>query len=267
MKEEKIIEKNIVRTQYPQIAVIGGIHGHEPIGVKVIRKLSVCKVKKGALRLIVAHSVALKKQKRYLETDLNRSFPGKSHGTKEERLACKIKKRLVKSDFIFDIHATNSTFDELIIISKLNSDIKTVLKYIPIQKVAVIGKNVFGGKELISQFKKAFSLEYGPDKSGKNAPRAIKHMRQVLINLRILEGKRKIFTRKNFYFVTHAYKVAKNFKQTRTLRDFVLIKNGQLIGHIGKKPIYADHSFYPIFLGRGRYKKTLALCAKNMVAI
>ena len=39
MKEEKIIEKNIVRTQYPQIAVIGGIHGDEPIGVKVIRKL------------------------------------------------------------------------------------------------------------------------------------------------------------------------------------------------------------------------------------
>ncbi|WP_330633785.1 M14 family metallopeptidase [Halocatena halophila] len=61
----------------PELAVVGGIHGDEPCGVRAIERVladppSVTR----PVKLIIANERALAQGVRYTETDLNRVFPG-----------------------------------------------------------------------------------------------------------------------------------------------------------------------------------------------
>ena len=59
---------------------------------------------------MVANEAALEKGVRYLEVDLNRSFPGRRAGKYEERLAGVVLRRLKKYGEVVDLHtATCST--------------------------------------------------------------------------------------------------------------------------------------------------------------
>ena len=73
----------------PEVAVVGGIHGDEPCGVHAVERL----IDEGPavdrpVALVVANEEAVERGTRYVETDLNRAFPGDPDGeTHEERLA------------------------------------------------------------------------------------------------------------------------------------------------------------------------------------
>jgi succinylglutamate desuccinylase len=261
MREESFIEYTIGNESSPHIAIIGCVHGDEVIGKKVIDKLRSLTLKAGSITFIIANKRAITAKKRFISRDLNRSFPGKRAGVYEEQLAYVLHQHLQTFDLVIDIHATNSNIDSLGIITKLNKQIRLVLKYLPIKKVALIKQKVFGGHELISHCKTGISLEYGPDKSGRNYKLALKHVRALLINMGVLAGKKNYYSSKILYTLTDRYTINKKFKQNPNLNDFKLIKKGEIIGHLNKKTILSNKTFYPIFLGMGKYKKTLALIA------
>ena len=257
--------KNYKKNEYkkPKIAIVGCVHGDEIIGKKIINELKDLKTKNGSLHFIIANQSALNKNKRYLKKDLNRSFPGSHNGTAEEKIAHSLKNKLNKFDITIDIHATNSNIGKLAVITVFGSKVKNLLKLIPVNKVVLIRKKVFGGKELINHVKLGISLEYGPNKSGKNYKNGLKDIKIILKNLGLLSGKKKIYKHKEFYTVSGLYNVSNNFKQASCLKNFQLIKKGQFIGQINKKKIKSTKNFYPLFLGKGRYKKTLALIAEK----
>ncbi len=246
-----------------KVAIVGCVHGDEVIGKKIINALKDLKIKNGSLYFIIANQPALSKNKRYLKKDLNRSFPGSYNGNAEEKIACSLKDKLNKFDIIIDIHATNSNISKLAVITRFDSEIKNLLKLIPINKIALIRKKVFGGKELISHVNLGVSLEYGPNKSGKNYKNGLKDIKIILKNLGLLSGKKKIYKYKEIYTVSGFYNVSNNFKQASYLKNFQLIKKEQFIGQINKKKIRSTKNFYPLFLGKGKYKKTLALIAQK----
>jgi len=73
----------------PEVAVVGGIHGDEPCGVAAVQELIEADPDVSRpVALVVANEEAVAKNRRYLETDLNRSFPGRPDAeSHEERLA------------------------------------------------------------------------------------------------------------------------------------------------------------------------------------
>lgn len=245
----------------PKIAIIGCVHGDEIIGKKVINELKKINLKNGSLYFIIANQEALNRKKRYIKKDLNRSFPGKINGIVEEKIAYKIKKELKRFDVVIDIHATNSNFDSLVVVTKFNTEIKKILKFTPIDKIALIRKKVFGGNDLISYAKLGVSLEYGPDKSGKNYKKCLKDIKIVLKNLGLISGKKIVFKQKTLYTVKGKYKVSNQFKQNNCLKDFKLIKKGDIMGKDNLKEVISTKNFYPIFLGKGKYKNILSLMA------
>ncbi|MBU4142367.1 succinylglutamate desuccinylase/aspartoacylase family protein [Patescibacteria group bacterium] len=254
---------NHIKNKKIKVAIVGCVHGDEVIGKKIINELKDLKFKKGSLGFFIANQPALSKNKRFIKQDLNRSFPGNINGVAEEKIAYSLKNKLNKFDVVIDIHATNSNIDKLAIVTRFDSKIKNLLKLIPANKVALIRKNNFGGKALINYVKLGISLEYGPNKSGKNYKKCLKDIKIILTNLELLPGRKNIFKSKELYTVSGSYEVSNNFRPTNCLKDFQLIKKGQFIGQINQKKIKATKSFYPIFLGKGRYKKTLALTAKK----
>ncbi len=247
----------------PKIAIVGCVHGDEIMGQKVIRELKKIKLKKGSLTFIIANPKALAKKKRFIKKDLNRCFPGRKKGNFEEKLACELNKILKSFDLVIDVHATNSDLGKIIGITKLDNKMKQFLKLIPIKNVALFSKKLFGSGELIRSAKPGVTFDYGPNKSGKNYKKALTDLKIILRNLGFISGKKKIFKMKNFYRFFGSYNVPKNFTQNKQLKELQLIRKGQLIGSANKKNIYSNKTFYPLFLGKGSYEKTLSLMAKE----
>lgn len=75
----------------PEVAVVGGIHGDEPSGVRAVRRLrdAALEFDRG-VRFVIANPPAVEANVRYLDADLNRSFPGDPAGNREERLAARL---------------------------------------------------------------------------------------------------------------------------------------------------------------------------------
>lgn len=246
-----------------KIAVVGCVHGDEIMGKLVINELKKNPALKQKLAFFVANEPALAKRKRCLKKDLNRVFPGKKKGLAEERIAYFLYRQLRSFDLVIDLHATNSNFKSLAVVTKFNQPIKNLLKIIPIDKVALIKKSVFGGREMIGHCKLGLALEFGPNKSGKNYPRTLAVVKTILKNLNILPGQKSFYSKKELYTVAGSYKVPDNFKATAGLKDFSLIKKNQVTGHVGRQVVKSNKNFYPIFLGKGRYQGTLALVSNK----
>lgn len=92
----------------PDVAIVGGIHGDEPSGVRAVRRLldSSLDLQRG-VKFVIANPAAIEADERYLDSDLNRSFPGDPDGDYEHRLAarlCDVTGELLT----LSLHATHS---------------------------------------------------------------------------------------------------------------------------------------------------------------
>jgi succinylglutamate desuccinylase len=255
----------IIGSNKPHLAIIACTHGDEIIGKKIFDQLVNIKIAKGSLHLVVANTLAVNKKKRFIKKDLNRSFPGKKNGVLEEKIAYQLTPILKKMDYVIDVHATNSDFKKLIITVHKNKKINEILKVLATKKIAHMQSPALGKKSLISVCKNSFCLEYGPNKTGKNYKVALKDIKLILKKLDIIKKTKPLrkYNKKELFIVQDSYSVTKNFIQNPKLKDFHLIKKYELIGKVKNKKIYSTKKFYPIFLGKGRYLKTLALVAQK----
>ncbi len=160
---------NIIKfgSKNPQITIIGGIHGDEPSGVQIIHMLSDYlsnhKIN-GSVKLIIANERAINKNVRYIEKDVNRSFPGNlSSGIYEERLAAKIFSEIQNSNFVLALHATKSSPPPFAIYSKLTDVNKKSIKNMCINYAVDCSK--LTGNTLDSHFDNAVTLECGKQQS------------------------------------------------------------------------------------------------------
>lgn len=247
----------------PRVAIVACTHGDEFLGERVINAFKFVPLQRGCLLFITAHPLARARKKRYIDQDLNRSFPGKQQGCLEDRLAFNLRQQLSTVDLVIDIHATNSLLDSLAIVTKLTPAIRRILRWLPVKNIALIEPQVFGNKEMIGHVQVGIALEYGPEKSGQNNRRAVNHVRALLRNLSMVAGSKSLWTEKVLYRVRGQYMVPRGFREVSGLRDLRRIRQGQMIGRVGTKKIYATETFYPIFLGKGRYRGTLSLKAQR----
>ncbi len=107
-----------------KIAIIGGTHGNEPVGIEVIKNLELKKEASSVHEYdcFLANPMALKEKKRFVDTDLNRSFGAKgtrlgNEETESARLTSEISG---KYDFILDLHTTTSNMGLTVLLNNDN---------------------------------------------------------------------------------------------------------------------------------------------------
>lgn len=86
--------------------ITGGVHGDELSGINVVKYLNGNKLP--GIDSILCNKMAIKKNIRFCETDLNRSFSVKIPVSYEEVLAAKLKKVVSKYQYVIDIHNTKA---------------------------------------------------------------------------------------------------------------------------------------------------------------
>jgi predicted deacylase len=98
------------------VAVVGGIHGDEPSGVRAVKRLRAAEA--GDLELergvtfIIASPPAVAADERYLDSNVTRAFPGDPDGDREERLAARLVTE-TEGLLTLSLHARHSTADSI----------------------------------------------------------------------------------------------------------------------------------------------------------
>jgi len=72
----------------PEVVVVGGVHGSEKSGVRAVRRLREADLDlQRGVAFVLANPAAIEAGERYLDSDLNRVFPGDPNGDREEQIA------------------------------------------------------------------------------------------------------------------------------------------------------------------------------------
>ncbi|MEK6968774.1 MAG: succinylglutamate desuccinylase/aspartoacylase family protein [Nanoarchaeota archaeon] len=174
----------------PNFAIIVCVHGDEKYGVEVIKKI---KKFTNKTSVIIANPEALKKNKRFVDVDLNRCFPGKARGNREERIAFSLTKALKQFDYVIDLHSSSTETEPFIITTRISTDHKKLISCIPVRKVVIMTKKLAKGKALIDHCKCGVSIEIGQHQNKNNAAKAVSIIRRMLINIKNFSSSKKIF--------------------------------------------------------------------------
>ncbi|MBU1046657.1 succinylglutamate desuccinylase/aspartoacylase family protein [Patescibacteria group bacterium] len=247
-----------------KVAVVACVHGDELVGKKIIRELNKLTIKNGILKTFIANPEAVKKKKRCIDTDLNRSFPGNKNGTHEEKIAYKLNKELQDFNYVIDIHSTTTDVESLVIITKLNKEIRSLINAFNSKRVALMPKNI-AQKAMIYYCNAGISFEYGNDKSNDAYKNALNDIKIILSNLNLIEEKiKKPKQKTELYKVIDTLDKPKGCKVNKELKNFKEIKKGDLIGETTTKKIIAKRSFYPILFSEKAYEKIFGFRARKL---
>jgi predicted deacylase len=120
----------------PEVAVVAAIHGDEPCGARAVRRLlDTDPDVERPVRLIIANEAALDAEVRYLDTDLNRAFPGDPEADAlESRLAARLLEE-VEGCTTFAIHSTQSYAEPFAVIDSMDEVARAVAPHLPVDVV------------------------------------------------------------------------------------------------------------------------------------
>lgn len=239
-------------------------HGDEMIGLKVAREIQKLNIDKNVLTVQFANSKAFKLRKRFIDQDLNRSFPGKKNGNYEEKLAYKLSAAIKSANLVLDIHSTKSELKDAVIVTKLGD--KT-LKYIKvIQPKYVLIMNATKDNSLISQAKIGIAFEYGKDNDTDALKKIVVDIKRLfsyigLVDIKLRERKQTI----NYFSVISEVKKPKGYKLLKKIKNYKLIRKGEVFAANGKNYLVAEDNFYPILFGESNYKTIFGFKGKRII--
>ena len=100
------------------VALVACIHGDEQIWINVIEKIKLEVPKEITLVVIIANEKAKTENTRFIQSDLNRVFPGALNGDYESQLAFILKNMLQTFDYVIDLHSTEAITEMFAIFTK-----------------------------------------------------------------------------------------------------------------------------------------------------
>lgn len=235
-------------TKMKNCAVVVCLHGDEPYGLEVERELS------NKMKTIIGNPIALEEKKRFLESDLNRIFPGKKEGDYEEKRAVEILEEIKEFEYIIDVHSSSSNVELFGIITKPDKKKIEFAKSLGLKRLVIMEKNISEGKSMIDNVECGISLEIGPHEKEGNAEKVIDSINKFLNSN---ESSNEIET----YVVFDIIK-ADDFKEAK-INNFIPVKKGEIIA-TGEKEKIAEFDFIPVLVNERSYDGVLCLAARKL---
>ena len=228
-------------------------HGDEKIGLKVAKEIEKLKINKNILAVQIANKKAFKLNKRFIDQDLNRSFPGKKDGNYEEKLANRLSSVIKSVDIVVDVHSTKSNLKDTIIITKLSSGTKKCIEAIGPKYVLLM--NATKNSALISSAKIGIAFEYGKDNDITAIEKTVLGIKRLLNYFNVIDvklAKTKVVTQ--YFNVTSTVLRPKGFKLNKSIKNYKMVSRGTILASRKNDNIVVKEDFYPILFGENSYK-------------
>jgi len=232
-----------------QVLFTVGVHGDEQSPVIVAKSIL------GKDNFLIGNPRALKKNVRYIESDLNRSFPGNPGGTIEERRAGQLVEKLERYKRVVDFHTATCATSPFVITTKITQRHMALASKTGVGKIVLMSREFGAGKSLIDFVPVGISIESGREKSAKTKEVIEKIMLQIL-------NKEPSKKKTVIYEVFDCLKKSnKSEFLSPEIHPFKLITKGDQITNLGLK---AKTDFYPVLPRSKNYPNFLCLMARKV---
>lgn len=246
----------------PHILINIATHGNERIGFYVKKELEKIKIEKGFVEFNIANEKAYLKNRRFIDQDLNRSFPGKRNGNHEQKLAYTLSKKIKKADLVLDIHSTTSTLKDAIIITKDTKGTMQLLNVIKPKYVLYMSMNKQNA--LISSAKIGLAFEYGKDNDRSVIQKTVRDIKIILSYYGVIDSKlKKKKTVTRFFKIKKEFQKNKGEKLKKEISNYKLVKKGSVVVYSKHGDIRATEDFIPILFGENNYEKIFGFIGKE----
>ena len=171
----------------PEVAVVGGIHGDEPSGVAAVERFLADRPSVDRpVAFVLANERAVAAETRYVDADLNRSFPGDPDSeAHEERLAARLTEELGDCA-VLALHSTQSYGDPFAVVDGLGSFEREHCPALPVEAVVEAGR--FDAGRIFASLPRTIEVECGLQGSQAAADNAVTITRAFLQATGVLPG-------------------------------------------------------------------------------
>lgn len=218
-----------------RIGIVGSLHGDELLGKDVI---GILQKEDFPFLFIIGNTAAIARNVRFLESDLNRSFPGRPDGTLEERRAMEILEELQRCDVIIDIHSTLANTPPFVI--AVEGSPEYLVDAAPLEKVVYVRSGLDPSGSLIAH-KPGISLEYPHTATPEEV---VAHIHGLVNNLTSGE-----------IFPHQEYESIGVIKGEGVLENFTLVKYSTP---------NAEYEFFPVLSGAKSYKEVICVMCRRI---
>jgi predicted deacylase len=248
----------------PDIAVVGGIHGDEPCGPEAIeRLLELDPAVERPVALVIANERALAVEKRYVDEDLNRAFPGRSDApTHESRLAARLVEEIGHCRTL-SLHSTQSYEGMFALVNEVSPYARAVCPRLSVDTVVDVGP--YDDGRLFQSIPQTIEIECGYQGSTRAAANAFQVTKEFLGATGVLPDQRlapqtglELFRLRRPIEKTDAssYQVyASNFER---------VIEGEPYAAADESEIVAEGPFYPVLLSSYGYEDLFGYAAERV---
>ncbi|WP_435333376.1 succinylglutamate desuccinylase [Haloarchaeobius sp. TZWWS8] len=246
----------------PAVAVVAAVHGDEPCGVDAVeRVLDEAPEVQRPVKFVVANEEALARGERYLESDLNRSFPGDPDGdTHEERLAAELTEELAGCRTLA-LHSTQSHADPFAVVDGVDEVVETVCPRLPIEAVVETGAYVEG--RMFNAVSEVVEVECGLQGSDEAAENGYQLVRAFLTATGVLPGEQTPSSVPVFRLVERVPKgTAEEYEVF--VPNFQRVDAGEPFAAADGREEVAEVSFYPVLMSPYGYEDVFGYSAERI---
>ena len=248
-----------VGTGTPEVAVVAGIHGDEPCGVRAVeRVLDEPPAVERPVKFVVANEEAIEAGVRYLDADLNRSFPGDPGAAEHEaRLAHELAAEL-SGCLTLSLHSTQSHAEPFVVIDELDERSREIVPRLPVEAVVETGRFVEGRLFLSVE---TIEVECGLQGSDLAAENAYDLVMAYLAATGALPPERPARTVPVFRLTEPVPKDAASEYEVYA-PNFQPVAAGQAFAAADGAELIAEEDFYPVLMSPYGYESVFGYSAE-----
>ncbi len=245
----------------PEIAVVAGVHGDEPCGVRAIeRLLEEAPAVKRPVKFVIANELALEAGVRHVDEDLNRAFPGDPDAaTHEGRLAHQLQAELGDC-LCFSMHSTQSHAEPFAIVREVSEMARTICPQLPVTSVVTTGP--YAGGRLFTEIE-TIEVECGLQGSEAAAQNANRLTRAFLTAVDVLPGTTVTRELPVFELVDRIEKDAADRYEV-FVENFTRVEAGATFAAADGREQVASDPFYPVLMSPYGYRDVFGYTARKL---
>lgn len=246
----------------PEVAVVGGIHGDEPCGVHAVETLlEASPTVERPVAFVIANEAAIERGQRYVDTDLNRSFPGSPDGSREERLAARLVEEIGDCTTLA-LHSTRSYGGMFALVDTIDDLARSVCPRLPID--AVIETDGSNEGRIFDGIPATIEVECGYQGSEQAADNAVVLTRAFLQAVGVLPAASRTEPRDvPVYELGDPIPKAMGEVYEVYADNFEEVGAGEAFAATDGEPLVADEPFHPVLLSPDGYEDVFGYTAER----
>lgn len=248
----------------PAVAVVGAIHGDEPCGADAVRRLiDERPAVERPVKLIVANEAALAESTRYVDADLNRSFPGDPvAATHEGRLAARLADELGGCATL-GLHSTQSYEGPFALVDEVGDFSRDVCAQLSVDVLVETGSDYDG--RIFSAVERAVEVECGLQGSREAAENAYRLSREFLAACGALPDER-LAPRSDLPVFRLVGPIPKRAADSYEVYvdNFEEVAAGEVFAATGGDDLVAEEPFHPVLVSSYGYDEVFGYRAERL---